>query len=273
MALKYSALLSGRRKRGMMRSDLIFSLVIHDLRARALGSTLGFVWAFIQPFVMTIILWFVVGLAFKAGDVRGIPFIAWLLAGMSAWSFFSDALNQSTSVFCEYAFLVRKVNFRLSVLPLVKILAALAIHVFFLLIVAVVLIISGIGVSWNWLAVIYYVFAGAVLLAGLSYLTASLHVFLRDVGHIVNVGLQFGFWVTPVFWDLAMLERLPLLAKILRLNPVVYLVEGYRNSLLFGAPLAAGWAETLYFWIFTLVALVLGALTFRKFRPQFADVL
>jgi ABC-type polysaccharide/polyol phosphate export permease len=255
-----------------MRSDLIFRLVAHDLRARALGSTLGFVWTFIQPFVMTIILWFVFGVVGKAHDVRGVPFIAWLLAGMSAWSFFSDALNQATNVFCEYAFLVRKVNFRLSVLPLVKILAALAIQVVFLLIVAVVLLVSRIGVSWNWLAVIYYVFAGAVLLAGLSSLTASLQVFLRDVGHIVNVCLQFGFWVTPVFWDLGMLDQ-TFLAKILRLNPVVYLVEGYRNSLFFGAPFSAGWGATLYFWVFALVMFGLGALTFRKLRPQFADVL
>lgn len=258
-----------------MHAALIFRLVAHDLRARALGSTLGFVWTFIQPFVMTVILWFVVGVAYKAGDVRGVPFIAWLLAGMSAWSFFSEALNQATNVFCEYAFLVRKVNFRLSVLPLVKILAALAIHFVFLAIVAVVLLISGVGISWNWLAVVYYVFAGAVLLAGLSYLTASLHVFLRDVGHVVSVGLQFGFWITPIFWDLPMLELHghPLLAQILRLNPVVYLVEGYRDSFLFDAPFAAGWGAALYFWFFAVGMLALGAFTFRKLRPQFADVL
>lgn len=256
-------------------ADFVFRLTAHDLRSRCLGSTLGFVWAFIQPFVMTIILWFVVGLAFKAHAVRGMPFIAWLLAGMSAWSFFSDAFNQATGVFCEYAFLVRKVNFRLFNLPLMKILAALAVHAVFLLIVAVVLLFSRVTVSWNWLAVFYYLAASAVLLTGLSYITATLHVFSRDVGHIVNVGLQFGFWLTPVFWDFAMLplQGHSFLVALLRLNPMVYIVEGYRNSLLFNAPFAAGWGATAYFWIFALVMLGLGALTFRKLRPQFADVL
>jgi len=119
--------------------DLVLRLTAHDLRNRCLGSTLGFAWAFIQPFVMTIILYLVVGVAFKAKPVEGMPFIVWLLAGMSAWSFFSDAWNQATNVFCEYAFLVRKVNFRLFNLPLVKILAALAVQFVFLLIVAAVL--------------------------------------------------------------------------------------------------------------------------------------
>jgi len=256
-----------------MRFDLVFRLTAHDLRNRCLGSTLGFVWAFIQPFVMTIILWFVVGLAFKANAVRGVPFIAWLLAGMSAWSFFSDALNQATNVFCEYAFLVRKVNFRLFNLPLTKILAALTVHAVFLLIVAAVLIFNRVEISWSWLAVFYYSFSAAILLAGLSYITATLHVFSRDVGQIVNVGLQFGFWVTPVFWDFSMFQEHSFLVKLLRLNPVVYIVEGYRNSLLFNSPFAAGWGGAVYFWLITVSLLVIGRLIFRKLKPHFADVL
>jgi len=256
-----------------MGFDLVLRLAVHDLRNRCLGSMLGFVWAFIQPFVMTIILWFVVGVAFKANAVQGVPFIAWLLAGMSAWSFFSDALNQATNVFCEYAFLVRKVNFRLFNLPLIKILAALVVHVVFLLLVAAVLLFSRVSVSWSWLAVFYYLFAAAVLLAGLSYITATLHVFSRDVGQIVNVGLQFGFWVTPVFWNFTMFQEHSLLVKLLRLNPVVYIVEGYRNSLLFNSPFAAGWGGAAYFWMITILLLVAGRIIFRKLKPCFADVL
>lgn len=253
--------------------NLVLRLAAHDLRSRCLGSTLGFVWVFVQPFVMTVILWFVVGLALKANAVRGAPFIVWLLAGMSAWSFFADGLNQATNVFCEYAFLVRKVHFRLFNLPLIKITAALTVHAVFLLIVGAVLVCNHVVISWNWLALFYYLFAAVVLLSGLSYITATLQVFARDVGQIVGVGLQFGFWVTPVFWDFSMLDGHVILAKIIRLNPVVYIVEGYRNSLLFNAPFAAGWGATLYFWIFAVVTLAIGALTFRKLHLQFADVL
>lgn len=256
-----------------MKTALILRLAAHDLRSRCLGSTLGFVWAFIQPLVMTVILWFVFSVAFKASAVQGVPFIAWLLAGMSAWSFFSDALSQATNVFCEYAFLVKKVNFQFSILPLVKIASALAVQIIFLALVALALVFSRVAVSWNWLALFYYLFAAGVLLAGLSLLTATLHVFLRDIGQIVNVALQFGFWVTPVFWDLGRLPNHPHLAFVLRLNPVVYLVEGYRNSLLFNAPFAAGWPAAIYFWAVAGVLLGLAALVFRKLRPQFADVL
>jgi len=254
---------------------LVLRLAAHDLRTRALGSMFGFAWSFVQPFVMTVILWFVFALVANAGAIRGVPFLAWLLAGMSVWSFFSEALNQATGVFCEYAFMARKVNFQLVILPPVKIFAALAVHLVFLFIVAVVLLLNGIPISRHWLGVLYYLFAAVVLLSGLSYITAGLHVFLRDVGQMVNVALQFGFWITPVFWDFGMLplKDHPFLVFILRLNPMVYIVEGYRNSLLFSSPFASGWGEAVYFWGIASGLLGLGALLFRKLRPQFADVL
>jgi lipopolysaccharide transport system permease protein/teichoic acid transport system permease protein len=258
-----------------MNISLIFRLVAHDLRSRALGSKLGFIWAFIQPIVMTIILLFVVRFAFKAHPMRGVSCLAWLLVGMSAWSFISEALHQATVVFCEYAFLVRKINFRLSILPVVKIFSALAIHMVFLVVVAIVLILSGVKISWHWLGALYYLFSAFMLMAGVAALTSTLHVFLRDVGHMVSVALQFAFWITPIFWDFSMLP-LPansVLYILLRLNPLVYIVEGYRNSFIFGVPFAAGWLAFLYFWGVTLVFLLLGALVFRKLRPQFADVL
>lgn len=262
---------------GIMRLNavLVFRLVVHDLRSRCLGSMLGFVWAFIQPLVMAVILWFVVGMAFRANVIRGTPYIAWLLAGMSAWAFFADALMQATGVFCEYAFMVKKIQFRLALLPLVKIGVALTVHAFFLIIVAFVLVVTGVRLSWNWLGVFYYLFAAFVLLVGLGMITASLHVFLRDVGHIVNVLLQFGFWVTPVFWDFTMLPQHgdSILAKLLRLNPMVYIVEGYRNSLLFASPFAGGWREGVYFWGVALLMLALGVFLFRRLKPHFADVL
>lgn len=252
---------------------LSLRFAVHDLRVRCVGATLGFVWTFIQPFVMTSILWVVVSYVFKAQSVRGVPCIAWLLAGMSAWTFFADSLNQVATVFCEYSFLVKKVRFNLEVLPAVKIISAAFVHAVFLLIVAAVLLANGVGVSLGWAGTLYYVLAAAVLAAGAGYAVSALNVFMRDVGHAVNVGLQLGFWVTPVFWDFSMLVEHPLLARILHLNPLVYVVEGYRNSLLFNDPFAGGWWPAIYFWAVTLAMLVFGRSVFRKLRPHFADVL
>lgn len=253
---------------------VIYQLARQDFRNRYLGSSLGFVWTLIQPLVMMLILWFVFTLAFRVSAIRGMPFVAWFLPAMAAWSFFAEALSLSTSVFQEYAFLVKKVNFQIAVLPLVKILSCLAVHGIFLLIVIVILLCNHVPVSWYWLQTLYYAAGLVVLLQGVSWITSSLNVFVRDVAYIVNILLQFGFWLTPIFWDVGMLspEHRPYLI-LLKLNPLYYIVDGYRRSFLFHEPFWTDAAGAALFWLMTALMLTLGAGLFRRLKPHFADVL
>lgn len=252
----------------------IFQLARQDFSNRYLGSMLGLIWAFIQPLVMVVILWFVIGVVFNPPTTQGVPFVVWLLVGMAAWSFFSDAVSMATGVFQEYAFLVKKTQFKIAILPIVKILSALAVHGVFLCIVIVILLATRVPVSWYWLQIPYYVLALLVFILGLSWITASLNVFVRDVAYIVGVLLQFGFWLTPIFWDpTVILKKHQLLLKLLMLNPLFYIVEGYRKSLIGQTPFwADGW-WCAYFWLLTLVMLIIGVAAFKKLKPHFADVL
>lgn len=275
MALRRFAMESVAFARDVARKRLvIFQLARQDFHNRYVGSMLGLVWTFIQPLVMTLILWVVFSQAFKTPSVSGVPFVLWLLPGLVVWSYFSESLTLATGVFLEYAFLVKKVQFQIAVLPLVKILSSLAVHGVFILLVMGILIYSGIPVSWHWLQLGYYLLALVVLLQGLGLITASLTVFVRDVGFVVNILLQFGFWLTPIFWDMGMI---PALAQkylvVLKLNPLMYIVEGYRGSLLHGVPFWANGRGALYFWVVALLMLALGSGLFRKLKPHFADVL
>lgn len=253
---------------------VIFQLARQDFHNRYVGSMLGLVWSFVQPLVMTLILWVVIGLISNNQTVRGVPFVLWLLVGMAVWNCFAESLTMATGVFQEYAFLVKKVPFKIAVLPLVKIISALAAHGIFMLLVMGILLVQGVPVSWYWLQLPYYLLALVALLQGLSWITASLNVLVRDVAYIVNVLLQFGFWLTPIFWDRSIIPApyQPYL-RVLKLNPLAYVVEGYHNSLLTGVPFWADRLGALYFWGVALATLALGAFIFRKLKPHFADVL
>jgi len=255
------------------RRRIVLALTRQDLRNRYVGATFGLLWSFIQPLVMALIMWFVF-MAMGARPMHGVPFILWFLVSVAAWSFFAEALGTATNVFREYAFLVQKVKFQIDILPLVKILSAALVHFLFLAVVIVILLAKGVPVSWFWLQTIYYVVALILLLQGLSWITASLNVFSRDVAYGVGVVLQLGFWVSPVFWEFDMIpERFRVLATALKLNPFVYIVQGYRHSLLEQIPFWADWRLMLYFWCFTLAVCLAGYALFRKLKPQFADVL
>jgi lipopolysaccharide transport system permease protein/teichoic acid transport system permease protein len=157
------------------------------------------------------------------------------------------------------------------VLPVVKALSALIVHILFIVLLMIFFLIYGYTPSIYWLQFVYYLIASVVLILGLSWLTSSLMVFIKDIGQAITIFLQFGFWLTPVFWPVDMLP--PKVLLILKLNPVMYLVNGYRNSFMYNIWFWEHWHYTLYYWVVALSVFVTGAIMFRKLRPHFADVL
>ena len=250
---------------------LLWQMTKRDFRQRYLGSYLGILWAFIQPTVTVLIFWFVFQVGFKAMPVNDFPFILWLVCGMFPWFFLSDSIQSATNSVIESAFLVKKIVFRVELLPIVKIMSAFVVHIFFVAVLFAMFAIYGYDVSIYNLQIIYYFFAMTCLVLGLSWLTSSLTVFLRDVGQFVGMILQFGFWGTPIFWNLNMVPEQ--FQFVLKLNPAYYLVEGYRQSFIYNEWFWQHQYQTIYFWTVTGVVMFVGAWCFKKLRPHFADVL
>ncbi|MBE8952923.1 MAG: ABC transporter permease [Quinella sp. 1Q7] len=249
----------------------LWQMTKRDFRQRYLGSYLGILWAFIQPTVTVMIFWFVFQVGFKSTPVDNFPFILWLVCGMFPWFFLSESISSATNSVIESAFLVKKIVFRVELLPIVKIISALVVHMFFVAVLMLMFAAYGYAASIYNLQVVYYLFAMICLSLGLSWLTSSLTVFLRDVGQFVSMILQFGFWGTPIFWSLNMVpERFQF---VLKLNPAYYLVEGYRQSFIYREWFWEHPHLTAYFWLVTAAVMILGAWCFRKLRPHFADVL
>ena len=117
---------------------LIWKLSKNDFKTRYAGSYLGIIWAFVQPIVTVVMYWFVFGVVMPGravavqGDIE-IPYILWLIAGIVPWFFFSEALSNGTGALLEYNYLVKKVVFKISILPIIKIMSALFVHAFFVI--------------------------------------------------------------------------------------------------------------------------------------------
>ncbi len=256
----------------MWQSRAVFkSLVINDFKQRYLGSYLGILWAFIQPLITVLIFWFVFQVGFKAQPVSDMPFILWLVAGMFPWFFFNDALSNATNAILENAYLVKKVVFKVAFLPIIKIISALLVHLFFIGVLYLLFLLYGYGFSLYWLQVFYYLFATIVLVLGIAYFTSSVVIFFRDMNHLVSMLLQFGFWLTPIFWSIDMIPEK--YQWLLKFNPMFYIVEGYRDSMIHQVWFWERPILTLYFWTVALGMLWVGFSTFRRLKPHFADVL
>jgi lipopolysaccharide transport system permease protein/teichoic acid transport system permease protein len=210
--------------------------------------------------------------SFNPGKIQGeIPFSIYLVTGIIIWQFFSGTLSSITHVIERHSFLVKKIDFRLSVLPIVKMLSALVTHLILLTVAIGLCWYEGYAPSFFTLQVLYYLMAMLALLLGLGWLTSSTNIFVRDVSKIVDIFVQFGFWVTPIFWNI---DRIPDQYQwLFKLNPVCYIVTGYRDSLITQTAFWNRPEDTFYYWLITLVLMFIGIIVYRRLRPHFAEVI
>jgi len=125
--------------------------------------------------------------------------------------------------------------------------------------------------SIYWFQTIYYLAASLFLILGMSWLLSAVGVFVKDMTHIVGIFLHLGFWVTPIFWNIKMI---PEQYRIyLKMNPIFYIVQGYRESFIYQIPVWSHPLYNLYFWLFAFMMFFVGVFVFLRLRPRFADVL
>lgn len=255
---------------------LIFKLAKNDFKTRYAGSYMGMVWAFVQPVVTIVLYYFVFEVVFtsRAQLVSGgieTPYVLWLTAGLVPWFFFSEALNNGTNALLEYNYLVKKVVFKISILPIIKIIAASFIHCFFVCFMLVMYFIYGNPVDLYLLQIIYYSICMFVFVLALCYSTCAIVVFFRDLSQIINIVLQVGMWATPILWNINTFQGN--IQMVFKLNPIYYIVNGYRSALFEKTWFWQDFYSTMYFWIVTIAIFGIGALIFKKLKVHFADVL
>ena len=257
--------------------ELIWKLAKNDFKKRYAGSYLGFFWAMVQPVVTVLMYYIVFDLVFDAGARMGnsgseIPYVLHLTAGLVPWFYFSEALTNGTNALLEYSYLVKKVVFKISILPIIKLIAATFIHVFFVIVLLVVASFYGFYPTFYTIQVVYYSFCMFVLVLALTYSTCAIVVFFRDLSQIINIVLQVGMWATPILWDLGFIND-DRLVTLFKLNPVVYIVNGYRDAVCGGHWFFEHFYSSTYFWIFTVTLFLIGSLIFKRLKVHFADVL
>jgi len=251
---------------------LIWHLSRNDFKTKYAGSYLGIVWAFVQPVVTILVYWFVFSVI-RAHAVREVPFVMWLMAGLVPWFYFQEALNSGSNSLIEYSYLVKKVVFQIEILPVVKLCSALFVHLFFVGVVIVLYTVSGHFPGITVIQVPYYSFCMFAMVYGMTRFTSAIVVFFRDLTQIIAICLQVGVWMTPIMWNFDDMHFGKLWMTVFKLNPMYYIVSGYRDSLITRRWFWERPVLSLYFWIFTLLMILIGRRTFARLKVHFADVL
>jgi len=259
----------GLIKEQFAESKIIRSLARSDFRTRYVGSYYGLVWEVLQPLSLIFLFWFVFEFALGIKTVEGVPFALWFIIGLIPWFFFSDAWSNATNALTQYSFLVKKMVFKVEILPTVKVISSLLTSAIFHVILVFVLIIYDVGLQLSSLAILYYLFCTAVLVWGLGMMTSAIVVFFKDMRQLLAIILQFGIYLTPILWSQNAIPEG--WHWFITLNPMAYVVNGYRSAIL--GELTLDPLTTCIFWAMTIVIVIAGSIVFQRLRPHLADVL
>lgn len=261
---------------------MIGSMVVNDFKVKYASSALGIIWAFVQPTVQIVVLIFVFTVGLRSGDTdSGVPFALFLICGLVPWNFFADAVINGSNSLIEYSYLVKKVVFRTSILPIVKSLSALIVHCVFIILIMIVALCFGYTPTIHTLQILYYLPCLMFFVIGINWLASALAAFFRDIAQLINVIMQIFVWLTPIMWQTSKIKDIFFeigswkisLLKIFKLNPMYYIVDGYRDSFTGSTWFWEKPFWSLYYLAVAVMFFVLGATIFHKLRPHFSDVL
>lgn len=252
--------------------SVVWALVKNDFRARFAGSYLGMFWAFFQPLITIGLYWFVFQVGLRSGNMSSHPFILFLMSGLVPWFYFSEAWMGGSNSLLEYNYLVKKVRFNVEILPVLKVTSALFVHLFFVAVVVIMCLLYGYRLDLYLLQLPYYICCLAFLATGLAYITAAFTVFFRDMTQIVNIVLTIGVWLTPIMWNPVATMSLTA-QKALKINPVYYIVAGFRDTLLEKLWFWEKPSWSVYFWCVSLGIYLIGVKVFNSLKVHFSDVL
>ena len=255
--------------------DLLRQLLRRNISARYRGSVLGLVWSFAYPLMMLAVYTFVFGVVFKArwgieafdDKLGAFPLI--MFCGMAVFNVFSESVNTSTGVVVGNASYVKKVIFPLELLPLCSVLTSLVFGLaWFALLLLGTVIFLGLP-SWTILLLPLILVPLLLFTAGISFLVASLGVYLRDMPQLVGIVTQVLFFMTPIFYPISLVPEK--VRWLLYCNPLTTMAEQARQVFLYGqTPDPGRWFLML---AVSVVFFQLGLAWFAKTKKGFADVL
>lgn len=254
---------------------LIWKLASRDIAGRYRGSAFGLVWSFVQPLLMLAVYTYVFGVILsvrwedRLQNGGEVAFAVILFSGLLVHGLFTECFNRSPTLIPANVNFVKKVIFPLEILPYTVLISALFHAVVSVAVLLIAHLVMNQTMAWTVLLLPVTLLPLLIMTMGISWLLASLGVFLRDIGQITSILSTVMLFVSPIFFPI---ERMPeSLRGLVYLNPISVIVDAVRAVVLFGE--MPDWSALGLYTITALIVAQLGFWWFQRTRRGFADAL
>lgn len=249
--------------------DLYQQFVKTIFKMRYKGSILGFLWVLLKPFFMFIILYVVFSsVSGQVGNLTSRQYAVYLLSGLVIYTFFNEGITWGMGSIMERADLILKINFKRDIVVISALTMALINFGINLLIVAVIGTV--LDIQFTVIGVSYIFLIGFVLflaMYGIAFFTSIWMVYVRDLAHITELGLQLMFYASAVFFPVEMVpERYRFIVEY---NPIAIYIQSVREALTYGSVINLGFV--LASLTFSILLVVIGSIYFKHNVKRVAE--
>lgn len=246
-------------------------LAITGMKTQYSSTILGNLWLLVNPLLQIGVYWLAFGIGIRGGaPVGNVPFVIWLVCGIIPWFFMSSSLNRGSGSIYQKLKQVSKMNFPLSIIPTYTILSNLYSHFLLLLVLFMILLLNPASMAIQPLMLIYYIFASVMFVWAISFFTSTISTMVRDFHFLMQQITRMLFYLTPILWEVK--TNLPdWFMVIIHLNPIYYLINGYRTSLLTLESTTPFVGQTFLFWGLTGAIFFIGIVLHVRFRKNFVE--
>jgi lipopolysaccharide transport system permease protein len=252
--------------------ELFEVLAWRDISVRYKQTYIGAAWAVIRP-LLTILIGAGIfgGLAKMPSD--GVPYAILVCAGTLPWYFFSNALSESSASLVGNANIISKIYFPRMILPMSAVVVAFVDFAISMLILVGLMVWYQFPPTWRMLTLPLFTLLAFLSAAGPGLLFTALNVKYRDFRYIIPFVVQFGLYISPVFYSTtAIQEKYGDVGRmIVAINPIVGVIDGYRWAICGTTPLH--WQSFVTSILLSLIMLFVGVWYFRRMEKTFADVI
>jgi lipopolysaccharide transport system permease protein len=253
---------------------LIYNFFRIQLKDKYMASTLGSIWAVLNPIIMLGIFTFIFGFVYQAklpGASTTLAYVIWLISGYGPWLAMSEGLLSASTSIISQTGLVKNMAFKVEILPITAILVSLVPLIVSLCFLAVLMGFDGNFLTWHALLIIPVIVLMYFFLFGLGFFLAAVTVFLRDLAFVLPNVLMMILFASPIFYTLSSSPRMMQMASIA--NPFYIITEGFRQPLVYHAiPTSLLWG-LLYLFLLSTLLFYSGLVQFRKVKGYFTSLM
>ncbi len=260
--------------------QLISTLVSRELKARYRGTAFGFMWSFLNPFLLLIVYSIVFGILLpgssgRVNDVElvGINYAIFLFAGLLPWTWFNSSILESANVLFIHGNLIKKIQFPIEVLPIMVVITNMINFILGVPILIGMILIFGKGIMLTWWVLFFpvAVLVQFVFTMGLCFFVSALTVHFRDLKDILANLLTLWFFGSPIIYSMLnpQISGHKTMSFVLNLNPMTHIIEAYHYTFVYGT--LPHWKKLPITFLFGLLLFYLGYLLFDKLRDTFVE--